>query len=326
MQREHGVDLRCGVTVTALEGERRPAARAPSCPTAPRSTSTWRWSRSAASATSSGCAARAWRPGRGGSACDAGCRAFDVNGLVTDDVFVAGDVARSPHPLFGYQFLALEHWGNAVAQAEVAAHNMISDEADRWPHLQRAVVLVHPVRRQHQVGRRADASPTRSSITQGSTDDRRFVAVYGYKGRVVAAVTFDQARWLEFYERLIEQAAPFPPDLPHRRPGRRARRPGPAPILPRPPPCADRTRPSRRSCSTGHCADRDCDVRSARRPRRQPHDRDRRCWTRSSPTRTAPTRTRSTPSCARPRSPARPTARYVVSTYEEIVALLHDPR
>ena len=63
-----------------------------------------------------------------GIACDAGCRAFDVRGIVTDDVFVAGDVARSPHPLFGYQFLSLEHWGNAVAQAETAAHNMISAE------------------------------------------------------------------------------------------------------------------------------------------------------------------------------------------------------
>ena len=55
--------------------------------------------------------------GRWGVACDAGCRAFDVNGLVTDDIFVAGDVARFPHPLYDYQFLALEHWGNAVTQA-----------------------------------------------------------------------------------------------------------------------------------------------------------------------------------------------------------------
>jgi hypothetical protein len=27
----------------------------------------------------------------------------------------------------------------------------------------------------------------------------------------VAAVTFDQAKWLEHYRRLVEQAAPFPP-------------------------------------------------------------------------------------------------------------------
>ncbi|GAA3631960.1 hypothetical protein GCM10022420_000570 [Streptomyces iranensis] len=43
-------------------------------------------------------------------------------------------MARSPHPLFGYQFLSLEHWGNAVAQAEVGAHNMISPGERRRPH------------------------------------------------------------------------------------------------------------------------------------------------------------------------------------------------
>jgi hypothetical protein len=44
----------------------------------------------------SGLAAGRW------GACDAGCRAFDVNGLVTDNLFVAGDVARAPQPMFGY--------------------------------------------------------------------------------------------------------------------------------------------------------------------------------------------------------------------------------
>ena len=70
-----------------------------------------------------------------GVTCDAGCRAFDANGLVTDDVFVAGDVARAPQPMYGYQYLAVEHWGNAISQAEVAAHNMVSRETERWPHL-----------------------------------------------------------------------------------------------------------------------------------------------------------------------------------------------
>jgi hypothetical protein len=49
------------------------------------------------------------------------------------------------------------------------------------------------------------------AITQGSLEEGRFVAAYGKSGRVVAAVAFNQARWLEFYQRLIEQAAPFPP-------------------------------------------------------------------------------------------------------------------
>ncbi len=33
-------------------------------------------------------------------------------------------------------------------------------------------------------------------VAQGALDDERFVAVYGYRGRVIAAVAFDGARWL----------------------------------------------------------------------------------------------------------------------------------
>ena len=44
-----------------------------------------------------------------------GCRAFDINGVVTDNIFVAGDIARAPHVLYDYQFLSLEHWDNAVS-------------------------------------------------------------------------------------------------------------------------------------------------------------------------------------------------------------------
>jgi hypothetical protein len=49
-------------------------------------------------------------------------------------------------------------------------------------------------------------------IAQGSLETRRFVAVYGYRGRVTAAVSVNRAKYLEYYERLIETAAPFPPE------------------------------------------------------------------------------------------------------------------
>lgn len=48
-------------------------------------------------------------------------------------------------------------------------------------------------------------------IAQGSVAKRRFVAAYGYQGRITAAVAFNQGKWLEFYQNLIEAAAPFPP-------------------------------------------------------------------------------------------------------------------
>ncbi|MFC4999409.1 FAD-dependent oxidoreductase [Dactylosporangium cerinum] len=212
MQREHGVDLRCGVTVTRLEGDTAGRLRrahlsdgstvdAEVAVVALGAVRNTEWLRDC------GLAVGDW-----GVGCDAGCRVFDVNGVTTDDVFVAGDVARFPHPLYDYQFLALEHWGNAVAQAQVAAHNMVCAPADRWPH--QAV----PVFWSAQFGTniKSVGVPTLADqvvIAQGSVAQRKFVAAYGDRGRLVAAVGFDQGKWLESYQSLIETGAPFPPDV-----------------------------------------------------------------------------------------------------------------
>ena len=93
-------------------------------------------------------------------------------------------------------------------------------------------------------------------IAQGSVAERRFVAVYGYRGRVTAAVTFDQAMWLEFYQKMIEAAAAVPARIPPRRPAGR-----PAACAGRPacsgdprPPChrrGDRPRSERAPRGTG---------------------------------------------------------------------------
>ena len=188
MQREQGVDLRCGVSVTSLEGDEAGHVRrahlddgttldidvAVVALGALRNTE---WLRD------SGLGA-----GPRGVACDAGCRVFDMYGIVTDDIFAAGDVARSPHPLFGYEFLALEHWSNAVVQAEVAAHNMLSTESERRPYLHVPTFWSF----QFGVSIKSVGVPPLGEevlIVQGSTDERRFVALYGHRGRTVAAVT-----------------------------------------------------------------------------------------------------------------------------------------
>ncbi|MGY5134607.1 NAD(P)/FAD-dependent oxidoreductase [Streptomyces nigrescens] len=208
LQRAHGVDLRCGVTVTALEGDGRLTGAQFSDGThidADVAVVALGAIRNTEWLAESGLAA-----GPRGVTCDAGCRAFDMYGIVTDDVFAAGDIARFPHPLFEYQLLALEHWGNAVAQAEVAAHNMVNPGPRRLPH------LTVPAFWSSQFGLniKSVGVPTFSDqvvIAQGSLKDARLVAVYGYRGRVTAAVSVNQARSLAYYQRLIETAAPFPP-------------------------------------------------------------------------------------------------------------------
>ncbi|MGW1195206.1 NAD(P)/FAD-dependent oxidoreductase [Streptomyces sp. NPDC002536] len=212
LQRAHGVDLRCGITVTSLEGDsvgrlRRAHLSDGTALDIDIAVVALGATRNTGWLDGSGLAA-----GPRGVACDAGCRAFDVQGIVTDDVFAAGDVARTPHPLFGYQFLSLEHWGNAVAQAGIAAHNMISATPDRRAHLWVPCFWSA----QFGVNIKSVGVPPMGEeivITQGSLAEGRFTGVYGYQGRIIAAVAFDNAKWLDFYRERIEECAPFPPEF-----------------------------------------------------------------------------------------------------------------
>ncbi|MFJ9773899.1 NAD(P)/FAD-dependent oxidoreductase [Kitasatospora sp. NPDC101157] len=213
MQRAHGVDLRCGVKVTRLEGDAQGRLRRAhfddgSTIDTDVAVVALGGVRNTDWLQGSGLAAGVW-----GIACDTGCRALDLNGLVTDDVFAAGDVARCPNPIYEYRLISLEHWANAVEQAEVAAHNMVSGQADRWPHL--SIPRFWSI--QFGVNIKSVGVPTFADevvVTQGSVPDRRFVAAYGYRGRVTAAVSFNNAKWLDHYQALIETAAPFPPPYP----------------------------------------------------------------------------------------------------------------
>jgi NADPH-dependent 2,4-dienoyl-CoA reductase/sulfur reductase-like enzyme len=213
MQRDAGVDLRLGISVQSLEGDAKGHVRRAKLSDGTTldvdvvvaslgSIRNTEWLDGA------GLAAGFW-----GVACDAGLRVFDVNGVVTDSIFVAGDIARAPHVLYDYQFLVLEHWDNAVFGGQVAAHNMVSLEPDRRPH------LPLPAFWSGQFGvniKGVGVGPFGDEIvfTQGSIKERRFAACYGRRGRIVAAVTFNHGKWLEYYGALIERSAPFPPPPP----------------------------------------------------------------------------------------------------------------
>ncbi len=213
MMRDGGVDLRTGVSVKNLHGDAAGHVRSATLSDgtvleadvvipSQGSIRNVEWLHGA------GLAAGQW-----GVGCDAGCRAFDINGVVTDHIFVAGDVARAPHVLYGYEFLALEHWDNAVLGAEVAANNMLNLEVGRRAH------LPLPSFWSAQFGVNIKSVGVCSYgdeivFTQGSPADRRFAAAYGKNGRIVGAVTFNHGKWLPYYASLIERSAPFPPPPP----------------------------------------------------------------------------------------------------------------
>jgi 3-phenylpropionate/trans-cinnamate dioxygenase ferredoxin reductase subunit len=113
-----------------------------------------------------------------GIAVDAGLRAS------ADDVFAAGDVANSFHPVVG-QRMRNEHWANAIASGKVAAKSMLGQDAalDDIPYFYTD---------QFDLGMEYSgyAPYTRDAdvVIRGDKSGREFVAFWVNDGRVVAGM------------------------------------------------------------------------------------------------------------------------------------------
>ncbi len=207
MQRAAGVDLRCGVAVESLEssGGRLTAVKLADGSQVDADVVVMALGaiRNVEWLADSGLTA-----GPLGLSVDAGLRAYQIDGLIDDDVFAAGDVARSPHALFDYEFLALEHWENAVVGARIAAHNMVCKPRDRRAHV--SVPVFWSV--QFETNIKSVGVPALADqivLVQGSPERHRFAAAYAREGRLIAAVTFDHGRYLDYYRSQIRAAAPI---------------------------------------------------------------------------------------------------------------------
>ncbi len=212
LQRQNGIDLRDGVSVTRLEGDAQGAVHhavlsdgstieADVVVIALGALLNAEW------LLDSGLAADTK-----GVLCDNYCRVLDTHNAIADGIFVAGDVARWSHPLRGDQAVAVEHWGNAVEQAETAAHNMLSAPGNYRTYLHLPAIWSH----QFDINIKTIGFPELADeviITQGSPSSYRFAAAYGRNGRVIGAVTFNMARWLDVYREMVEAQAPYPPNL-----------------------------------------------------------------------------------------------------------------
>ncbi len=144
-----------------------------------------------------------WLEGSGlrladGVICDSAC--FAAPGVVA-----AGDVARWHHPHLGID-LRVEHWTNAVEQGALAASNLLAG-----PSGAQAYVPVpyfwsdqYEVKIQYVGHARADDEVR---VVHGSTEERKFVAIYGRAGRLTAALAFGRPRQLMAYRRLLAEGA-----------------------------------------------------------------------------------------------------------------------
>lgn len=217
LQRAKGVDLRCGVSVSAVEqeGGRVRGVRLSdgafiaaecviACLGAARDTA---W------------LANAGLDAARGLRCDDAGRAYLASGALAERVFAVGDVARFAHPMGDGAESVFEHWENAVSQARIVAHNAAHPE--RAPR--RVTSLPAFWSMQFGVSIKSIGFPAAadsSAIVQGAVARARFVRGFGLKGRLIGAVAINQAQWSQFYEGQIAARAPFPPqwrivDQPH---------------------------------------------------------------------------------------------------------------
>jgi len=196
LHRDHGVDLRLGVAVEAIEGDGRvERVRLADGTTIP------------ADLLVVGIGvvpATDWLAGSGltidnGVVCDETCRA-------APGVVVAGDVARWPNPLFDGELMRLEHWTNATEQGVFAAERLLAGDGGGAPAPFAPVPFVwsdqYDVKIQ-SVGR--FTAEDEVHVVHGSLEERRFVALFGRAGRLVGALGFSRPRNVMQYRRMISE-------------------------------------------------------------------------------------------------------------------------
>jgi NADPH-dependent 2,4-dienoyl-CoA reductase/sulfur reductase-like enzyme len=187
---DHGVDLRCGVSVAKLEGARRVERVELSDGT-----------RLEADLVIVGIGVTpetGWLEGSGlalddGVVCDETC-ATRVPGIVA-----AGDVARWYNPLFGER-MRVEHWMNASEQGPAAAERLLDANAAPFANVPFFWSDQFDAKIQ-SAGRMRPGDEMR--IVEGSLEERRFVALYGRGGRLSGAVAFNRPRPLLRFRRRI---------------------------------------------------------------------------------------------------------------------------
>jgi NADPH-dependent 2,4-dienoyl-CoA reductase/sulfur reductase-like enzyme len=203
---EHGVDLRCGVSVAGFEGEERVSG-----------VRLGDGSVVEADVVVIGVGVipeTGWLESSGlpldnGVVCDSTCA------TAAPGVVAAGDIARWPNHLFG-ETMRVEHWSNAADQGQAAAQRLLNGPGETpdfapvpyfWSDQYDAKIQF--------LGRCCPTDEVR--VVDGSIDERRFVALFGREGRLIGALAFSRPRLLMAYRKLLAAKTSFEDALAHAR-------------------------------------------------------------------------------------------------------------
>jgi NADPH-dependent 2,4-dienoyl-CoA reductase/sulfur reductase-like enzyme len=122
------------------------------------------------------------------------------------DVLAAGDVAAWPHPLASSEVIRVEHWSNAAEGGRLAGRNILLGLGERQPH------TAVPTMWTDQHGLRIQvaglpAGHDRTHTLEAEPGGQRRVTVCSRDGRVCAAVAVAAPRRLGWYRGQIEAGA-----------------------------------------------------------------------------------------------------------------------
>ena len=197
MHRDHGVDLRTGVGVEAIEGDTR-VERV-------RLADRTEIAADVVLVAVGVVPDISWLEDSGltlenGVVCDETC-------LAAPGVVAAGDVARFPNRLFDGELMRLEHWTNATEQGVHAARRLLAGDGG----IDLAFAPV-PFVWSDQYDRKIQTVGVVSGecdlhVAHGSYAERQFVALFGRDGRIVGALGFNRARQVMQYRKLIAERA-----------------------------------------------------------------------------------------------------------------------
>lgn len=136
------------------------------------------------------------------------------NGVVTDaalwaapHVVAAGDIARWPSPRYG-ELLRVEHWENAISMGEHAARTLLAGPDGGVPYDPVPWFWSDQYDRKIQLAGRSGPDDE-LEVVIGSTDERRFVALYGREGRVVGVLGMNRPRHVMQLRHLAVDRVPW---------------------------------------------------------------------------------------------------------------------
>lgn len=193
IQRDHGVDLRCGTSVTAILGN--------------GSVEGVRFSDGselAADVVVIGIGVvpnTEWLEGSGltlnnGLVCDPTC-------LAAPGVTGAGDVARWLNTRFD-ESMRVEHWDNAVEQAGVAARRLLLDAAEAPEYRPVPWFWSDQYDRKIQMAGRPRLDDS-TQLVDGSLEERRFAMIFGREGVLTGVFAMNRPRQVMQYRMRIEE-------------------------------------------------------------------------------------------------------------------------